>query len=622
MTLVILPTGRDDRPSPNPLSPRSEWSAPSGRSRRLLAGWGAETGVLLVIAVVLPTAIAAHYGSLDAPNSDDWAYDLAAYHLAFHGGISLFHWGPSNLIGQLVLAVPLLRIFGPHAWVLNVWTSFMGLFALLAIDYTGRRLGLTRLTSLCAAAVLGLGPMWAALSSSFMLDIPALSLMSIALAVAASDARTDRLITCRSLLALAIAGVAFTIRDEALVAFLAIAWCRLWRLGRPVPRNAFPWLGAVSIAGLGLLTFELWRLGLPSSGHGSATIPPSTQWQQDEWMLPMVGLLLTPVALWIRPVSTIRRSFQTCRLWLVAGLAFMPAFPILVFVGRQLDYLHSGGLTADSLVRAFSPRMTIAYFETLGFSPAGPSAWIRLPLGVLAIVSTAVVVAALTSAAHTWVRGTTTVTVPVDSSAYTMRLLSAVVAGSWIIYIAGIMLDYQAWDRYILPLVAYMPLSLAYISKSATFTYPQKETRRCLWHQRLLAGLSIGGIAAMGTIGACSVDGFTGSEWSYSAAFAASVPSTPKRLIYTYWVWTGSQNRYMDYSDQAYTIKPGYQPCYRQAINGPPAPGELDIREAGSWVEPLKFAMLAAPDAANDPSCMLPKANVTAPADRTVLAPR
>lgn len=596
----------------------------AARFAHLLRSWGPETGVLLVIAVVLPTVIAIHYRSLGAPNLDDWAYDLAAFHFAFHGSIDLFHWGPSNLVGQLMLAAPLLRIFGPHAWVLNVWTSFMGLFSLLAIDYTGRQLGLSRRTAFGAVALLGLGPMWAALSTSFMLDIPALSLMSIAIAVASSDERTDRLLTGRSALAVALALIAFTTRDETLVAFLAITWCRLWRFGRPSLRASAPWVGVTLLAVLSLAGFELWRLAIPTSGHGSATIPPSAQWQEDEWLLPFVGLLLTPVALWIRPITTIRRSFRICRLWLIASWALMPGLPTLIFLGRQLeDYVRSGGTTsAESLVREFSPRLTMAYFETLGFPASGPSPWIRLFLGILSLLSTFVIVAALTTAAHGWLRGLRVIQpVPLSTSSYTIRLLAAAIAGSWFVYLAGIQMKYQAWDRYVLPLVAYLPLAVAYTTKSCRSAQPQRATRLRDHYRQLVAGLSLSGVTAMGFLGACSVDGFNGSEWSYSTAFASTVPSTPKRLIYTYWVWAGSQNEHADFSDRTYVITPGYRPCYIEAADGPLAPGELDVRQAGSWIEPLRLAMVVVPGAADDPICRVPKANQSAGERRAIAVP-
>lgn len=593
-----------------PARPRPRESSPPQRGARLIGSrvrpairaWGIEAAVLLAIAVALPVAIAVHYRSIGVPNSDDWAFDLAAFHLVSHGGIDLYHWDPSNLVGQLFMAAPFLLLFGSHVWVLNVWTCFMGYAGLVALCYLGRQLGLSRRQALFSAACLGLGPMWASVSTSFMLDVPAVSVMTVALAVAAGDRRTDRILTARSASALILAGVAFTTRDETVIALAAIAWCRLWRAGRPSLRASLPWLGVSAAVGGALLAFLAWRLGVPTGGHAYPNHPPSLQWSQYQWLLPLAGLMLVPAALAIRPVRTVRTAYRSLGWPMAAVWAVLPGLPVGYYLLQASREAASRGHNLEDVLALLAPRFGDAYFDLSGYAPAGGHHflpyWLIDLLAVASVMAAVVIVAAGLQAVERWTQRLHAAPSLPSHERYVATMLGAVVLGSWFIYAVGIGWDLQAWDRYLFPLVAYVPMLALYVRRGRGGPSTPRESRAL--PRPAVVGLGL--MAVLSAVVTFQVDGFVGSDWAFSNHFARTV-TVPRSRIYTFWVWTAMQNRYMVDSEPTYNMIPGYQPCYMQQTDVAPAPGQLAFARGGSWVQPHTYAIVRAPGSGKQPAC-------------------
>ena len=352
--------------------------------RVLAKGWGPELLVLISVGFIVPVLIASYYGSISAPVSDDWAYDLAAFHLASHGGIDLYNWGTINLVGQLFLALPVILAFGSHIWVLNIWTCVIGLAGLVAVNYLGRQLQLSRRQALFVAVLMGAGPMWAVLSTSFMTDVQSVAVMAIALAVAAGDRRTDRIVTSRTVLALGLAGLAFTIREPTGVAFAAIALSRMGRCGRPSLLTAVPWAAIVAAITSTLLIFYIWRRALPS---GSAEIPAHPDgsllgnYWFDEWLFPLLGLMMAPVAVLMDPVDILRRALRTSRLGLLIGWMVMPILPVVIYVAAGIGTVSRLGSGVSALIWNLTPQFGNSFFSPGGL-PDQTSSYDFLPESV------------------------------------------------------------------------------------------------------------------------------------------------------------------------------------------------------------------------------------------------
>jgi len=553
-----------------------------------------------VVGFVVPVAIALHYRAIGAPSADDWAYDLAVYRLAFHGHLYLYHWARINLVGQILLGVPVVWLFGEHAWALNGLTCVMGCAGLLSICYLGRRLGLPRWAALLAACALGLGPMWSATSTSFMTDIPSLAVMSMALAVAASDGRTDRLATRRSVLALLIAAFAFTIRDEAGAVFAVIALCRLGRCRRTDWRRARGWVMAVVIIGVAMAAFYLWRLGLPSGGGTSnKAVSTFAGWWDDSWLFPLGGLMLAPVAAVLRPWRTVSSAWRQARLYTVIGWAVMPVGPVLVYLLRSSAIIGSGQSLGVKLAE-LAPPFGNFYFAGGGFSPAGGPVipgWLAFSLACVSVASVAVVVATLAQAAPRWVkhRDQPAVDDPVEQSSYVASLLMMATIGQAAVFVALVEMQLVTWDRYLLRLVPYLGLLLLYLRRRSADSGPDSLSWRRGW------GV-MAAVAALSVVMTIAIDGFIGSEWNYSQHFAATVPATPPARIFTDWTWSSTQNAWM-VNPFAANLSPWYVPCYLEVYDSTDTQGVIYVRRGGSWAQSTTYAMARNPKAGADPSC-------------------
>jgi hypothetical protein len=544
--------------------------------------------VLFVVAVVVPIVLAGHYGSLQAAGSDDWAYDLSTFHLANHGGFDLYHWGANSLVGQFVLAAPVVRLFGDSITALNVFTCFIGLAGLLALVSLGRQLRLSRPAAVFTAAVIGLGPMWSGLSTTFMSDIPSMSFMSMSFAVAGSDRRTDRLLTSRSVCALLLGGVAFTMRYEAVVVVPVIALCRLWRCGRPRIQSSLPWVGVVGLLAITLIGFYEWRQALPTGGTLYYGAAPLSEWWYSQWLFPLIGLMLAPVAVFVHPVATVREALRTRRTWTLVGWAVMPLGPAIVGIGVTLEQLPAPR-SVGTAINHLAPSFGNGYFNLTG--PAGPiiPAWALLLLGVVSIASLTVIVASIVLGVHHWLARARPTAGPADQAHYVAVMLTLVVAATAVVTAEGIRHQLLMWDRYIIAPVAYLALLVIYVASRHRITSPQRRTQP-KWPLACLAGL-----AAINVLATIPGDALLGEEWNYSNHFAAGLPPSQRTLLFTEWTWSSMQH-------QQFIWNPSYARwplCWIQVTNQPRQQGDVDYIKTGTWVQHYTFAMTPGPGSGN-----------------------
>jgi 4-amino-4-deoxy-L-arabinose transferase-like glycosyltransferase len=580
------------------LSARSAVEPTALRSRA--RAWLPEVVVLLTVAVLVPVAVAAHYGSLNAPGSDDWAYDLSVYQLAFHGHLNFYHWSRITLVGQILMGVPVAWLFGEHAWALNIETCIVGWVGLMSLVYLGRRLGLGRRTALFAALVVGLGPMWTSLSTTFMADVPSLSFMALSLAVAASDREQDRLVTTRSVTSLLLGAFAFSIRDQAGVVFAAIVLARILTTRRYSRKLLGDWLLVAGTVGAAMLTFYIWRQHLPSSGGGGNQPPYEAQtlWYRT-WFFPLLGVCLTPIAAVVHPLATLKAAWQRARRYAVGIWLIMPVGPIALEVITHIAALTRGSV--GNRLTLIAPSFGNYYFNfdttaPLALHPYLP-AWFAIALGVVSAISLAVVesVVLLAVLRHIDARSRGG-----DRPREAVPLLVGLTAaGSVLIFVVLVEMELVTWDRYMLPISAFCGLAVLYLARSLDVVAPVSRPRPAT------PALGLALVAAVSLVTAIAFDGFVGSEWQDSNAFAASVPGTPRGEIFTLWVWTSTQNRTMtDPANTAANTIPGYTPCYIQVDPSVGMIGLLDVRRAGSWVEPYTWAMISNRPA-SDPTCHL-----------------
>lgn len=177
---------------------------------------------LIGVGVLLPALVALIGGTFSLPHLDDIAYRRPADSLFESGSIRLTGWSAMNLVGQLVFALPFQWLAGGAPWAFAASSLTLGA-AGLAAGYVLARWLLPPVSAALAVLMLVATPGFVRNVSTFMTDIPALSL---------------------ELLCLAAGAVAVT---------------------RPAARGRWPWLAASLVIGLLGFAIREYALAAPAA---------------------------------------------------------------------------------------------------------------------------------------------------------------------------------------------------------------------------------------------------------------------------------------------------------------------------------------------------------------------
>lgn len=503
------------------------------RIRALIAGWGVEAGVVTLVGLVVPLALGAYYGTLSAPSSDDWAYDLAVFHLAHTGHLFLYHWITINFVGQAVLALPFVLLFGRHIAVLNLWTCCVGWCGLMAICHLGRGIGLTRRVALAASAFIGLTPVWLQFSVSFMTDIPAMTFMALAIAVIVADRRADRYVTPRAVAAMTLGFVAFTIREMTCPVLVAVVVARAWRCGRPRLWEVRHWLALA--AGFALLTVGeyAWRHTLPGEGHQPPLVlRPLTDLGvvAAGWPWPLAGLLLLPAVLYRDGPGAVRRlwSMRTHR-----ALLLSLDVPGAVYLREVAHVARSGAYDAQPVVQRALSTLALPFgtqaFDLSSYTSVSTT-W-RWALLILSLVLTVLTLVSWTMLTASLTERLLTRQEPRSAGSGGPRCLvglTGALAALLFTTLFGLQVPLFERDE----MVALVPVGLALLVAG--------DTR----HRRpLLAGVAAATIAAVSVLVSVPLVATAGRSWDAALGMARSHTSIPRGDIGVDYVWNSYQAR-------------------------------------------------------------------------------
>ncbi len=325
--------------------------SPTGSSRG-----PAVTGWLLIALVggVIPVAIAWAYGALDIPRSDDWSYLVTLFRWVDDGQLGFNHWAAMPLIGQLVIAVPVVKVFGDNIAAVHLLSALVGVIGLLAVAAAGSRV-IPRSAAVFVAVTIAAGPMWMALAPTYMTDHWAFAAEMLALACGLEYFRRDQ-----SAIRWLVASVAFgflgvTIRQYAavlVVAVLVVAFVDAWRRG---DRQRLRMVSGVTLVFVVATALVLaWWTRRPGVENLAPLRPGLTQvnvvMRATFGYLRLLGLLLAPVVVLAGPARIVRAAWAASRLATVAlagvvggGLLLdFAVHPNIPFVG---NYVARGGST-------------------------------------------------------------------------------------------------------------------------------------------------------------------------------------------------------------------------------------------------------------------------------------
>jgi 4-amino-4-deoxy-L-arabinose transferase-like glycosyltransferase len=281
--------------------------------------WLAAIACLTVVGLHL--AVAARLGALGVSRNDDWTYYRVVFAVDGGGAFAPDPYTRTMLLGLIALARPVMAVFGESMEPLQIMVSALGALGLWAAWLLVRSI-LDRGAAAVSVATLALGPLWGAMATTFMTDVPAFTFQALALACAAVALRTPDIRWGWLVASLALCMAAFSIREYAVAATVAVLVAAAVRS----PRRSTAW----GVAGSGLvwlvaaLALYTWRGSLAEGALAwTPQLPGAEELKALVRTVYTTGLLLSPavVVLLLRSRGALVRRHWVCALVSFALLA-------------------------------------------------------------------------------------------------------------------------------------------------------------------------------------------------------------------------------------------------------------------------------------------------------------
>lgn len=487
---------------------------------------------LFLVAVVLPCAIAAHYGALSIPRSDDWSYLLTLFRLLDHGRLGFNNWVSMTLVGQLALAAPVAWITGNSIAAVHVFTAVLGFVGLVALILSAEPE--YRIRAWVLAFAIALCPLWPTLAPTFMSEVPSFAVQCVFLALAFRALRAPELTYGNYGGAMAVGFLAIAIRQYEIVPVLAVALVAFVRVVHdPVPRRRV--LVVTGIVGVATVVLLGWWLSLPDS----LSLAPAAQ--ADGLLANFVvrmgdfarltGLCLLPVVIAMGPVRTVKRAWAAgAGLTVVVGglgtawlaVSYLPDAES-PFVG---NYIHLKGTLGDDVL--FGERVDVM-----------PESLFRLLVLLGSVAAVLLLVSAVPAVAGLWrrvrERDLFGITDPVAA------VLGLSIVGFAAAYGLAVVTKLPVFDRYILQVLPVV--GLAVIRRPAAVTAPAegpaRRPARVAAPWGVAAGFLVVTVAAL--MFATDSASFDATRWEVDRALVAK--GWPAGRIYGGFEWIAWHSR-------------------------------------------------------------------------------
>jgi hypothetical protein len=419
------------------------------KSQRRAGNVAAGVGLFLV-AVVLPCGIAAHYGALSIPRSDDWSYLLTLFRYLDHGRLGFNNWVSMTLIGQLLLAAPVALVTNNSIAAVHVFVAVLGFVGLVALVGSAEVEFRTRAWVL--AFTIAICPLWPTLAPTFMSEVPSFAVQCVFLWLAFRALRGRQLTYANYGGAIAVGFLAIAIRQYEAVPVIAvtvIALLTVWR--HPVQRRRVLVVTGIATVATGAL-FAWWLslpdgLSLAPAAQANGLIANFAVRMGD--FVRVAGLCLLPVTIAVGPVRLVRRAWAASpplttlvaaftTVWLAA--AYLPDTES-PFVG---NYVHLRGTLGDDVLRGQRvPVMPVSLFRLL------------VVLGTLSAI--VLIVAAVPVVVALWARRRDR---PLTVGDPVAAVLGLSVVGFAAAYGIAVVTKLPVFDRYILQVLPVVGLAL------------------------------------------------------------------------------------------------------------------------------------------------------------------
>ena len=468
-------------------------------------------GAIAVVGVVIPLVFANHYGAIGVPRNDDWSYLRTLFHWVDTGSLDFNRWVSMTLFGQLVIAAPLVWLFGHDIAAVQVLTALLGFAGLLAVLWIGCIVVRTFWLAVFVAVLVAGGPLWGALSVSFMTDVPAFALAMIACALGVRAFR-DRPVSFPFLVAgLAAAFAGSTIRQYGAVPLVALVLVGGWSLWQDQRRRNFWQFAMLSAAvGVALVALALYWQTVPNGRSVAPGLPTAhsvgVTFYKGAGLIRLLGLLLAPVIVLAGPVQIVRRSWLATRSWTVlvcGGAGIVLVFTALrssraAFVG---NYVGPDGVLSQGLIGGTRPDIL------------PPGAFVFLVLvgivgGVLLLLA---LIPAFIDARIRWRAASG------SAGGRVSVLVSLVVLGYLGAYFLAAMAGLQISDRYVLPIVPLVSLLLVR-HRGGTRGEAIGRLRSSARRGAIAGGIALTALTVVGLVFTADSASFDGTRWRVAVA--------------------------------------------------------------------------------------------------------
>jgi hypothetical protein len=329
--------------------------------------------VVAVVAVGLVLTgyllIAGQTGALGVARNDDWSYLQNAFAMSSSGHVAVQGYVSMMLVVQIIIAQPVIAVFGNSIVALQVLVlAFGGIF--LYSSYWFIRKFLSVALSTVAVGLVAIGPVFPSIATSFMTDVPAAALQLLTLSFGFLAMR-DRPISVPWTIATFLAGVlAFGIREFALAALGAVVVMLILRREFSGPQKWFL-VAMVSLAGLACMGLFVWR-------SGQETFPPTSvglnlRGVAGDLQIPLtLGALLLPIALFLNPFKVLGRAWRRHRRITVVTVAFTAVSIGATGVSLRGNYLGAdvsySTTVAGGPVTIFPPIVWVVFLLAAAYS--------------------------------------------------------------------------------------------------------------------------------------------------------------------------------------------------------------------------------------------------------------
>ena len=217
--------------------------------------------VVAGLVVVVLWILTENAGAVGIARSDDWSYLLTQFEFGRSGDFLMNNWAVTMLIGQTLLAAPVVAIFGESIAALQTFVAVLSFLALVA-TYAFLRSALSRGWSWFALLVLATSPVFGPSVVSFMTDVPALLFLSLSLLLGLRAFSTSSVGWWTYAASGFLGLVAFTFRDYAIIGIVAVTFVGFLAVRR-VRERGFLVVGLVLVAAVAAGLYA-WRHSLPN----------------------------------------------------------------------------------------------------------------------------------------------------------------------------------------------------------------------------------------------------------------------------------------------------------------------------------------------------------------------